>query len=482
MSKNESVVDVLLVAAECAPFVKLGGLADVMGTLPKELNKIGADARVMMPFHSQMKWKYVDQTKHVADFHIVFNGIDTYVGVEELVYNEVTYYFIDNEGYFGDAVYRGDVAEGEQYAFFCRAVIEAASYVGFIPDVIHCNDWQTGLIPILLRTQYGHWDIGRAKTIFTIHNMMYQGEFAFEKFQEWLGIDPRYDTPEFMHNYECASFMKAGLVFADRLSTVSPTYAREICHPSFAYRQEGILNARSQDTWGILNGVNQEEFDPETDALIPYHFNKNDLSGKKKNKIDLIGKLGLSITPGVPMISMVTRLTEQKGLDLVKYVMDELMCTENVAFVILGTGDYEYEQFFRYMEQKYKGRFCAYIAYDNAIAHQIYAASDLFLMPSKFEPCGISQMIALRYGTLPIVRETGGLCDTVQSYNEFEETGNGFSFANYNAHEMLNIIRYALEVLKSPKKKRSLITRAMESDNSFATSAQKYLELYKSVL
>lgn len=447
MSKNNSL-KVLLAGAECAPFVKLGGLADVMGTLPKELNQIGADARVIMPFHSQMKGKYGAQTKHRADFNINFAGGETYVGVEELFYNDVTYYLIDNEGFFGDAVYRGGLAEGEQYAFFCRAVIEAASRIGFIPDVIHCNDWQTGLIPILLRTQYGHWDIGNAKTIFTIHNMMYQGEFGFDQFEHWLGIDPKYDTPEFMHNYECASFMKAALVFADRLSTVSPTYAQEIRDPAFAYRQEGILNARAGDTWGILNGMNQEEFNPETDPLIPYHFNKDDLSGKKKDKIELIKNLGLSITPGVPIIGMVTRLTEQKGLDLVKYMLDEIMCTENVAFVILGTGDYEYEEFFRYMENKYKGRVCSYIAYDNAIAHQIYAASDLFLMPSKFEPCGISQMIALRYGTLPIVRETGGLRDTVQSYNEYEDTGNGFSFANYNAHEMLGAIRYALQTCR----------------------------------
>lgn len=481
MSKDKAL-DVLLVAAECAPFVKLGGLADVMGTLPKELNKIGADARVMIPFHSQMKCKYAEQTRHLADFNVSFNGGEAYVGVEELVYNEVTYYLIDNESFFGDAVYRGGLAEGEQYAFFCRAVIEAAGRIGFIPDVIHCNDWQTGLIPLLLRTQYGHWDIGRAKTVFTIHNMMYQGEFAFRFFQQWLGIDPNYDTPEFMHNYECASFMKAALVFADCLSTVSPTYAKEIREPAFAYRQEGILNARAGDTWGILNGMNQEEFDPETDPLIPYHYNKENLAGKKKNKIELIKKLGLNITPGVPIIGMVTRFTEQKGLDLVKYMMDEIMCTEDVAFVILGTGDYQYEEFFRYMEQKYKGRVCAYIAYDNAVAHQIYAASDLFLMPSKFEPCGISQMIALRYGTLPIVRETGGLCDTVQSYNEFEDTGNGFSFANYNAHEMLHAIRYALTTLHSPKRKHGLIVRAMESDNSFESSAHQYMEMFKSIL
>lgn len=476
------MMNVLMVAAECAPFVKLGGLADVIGTLPKELNKLHVDTRVMMPFHRQIKDKYAAQTKHMADFYIHFAGRDVYVGVEGLFFNDVTYYFIDNEEYFGDAVYRGGDAEGEQYAYFCRAVIEAAGRIGFLPDVLHCNDWQTGLIPLLLKTQYSHWEIGRARTIFTIHNMMYQGEYAFEAFHHWLGIDPRYDTPEFMHNYECASFMKAALVFADRISTVSPTYAQEIKTPEFAYRLEGILNARAWDTWGIVNGINTEEFDPETDPYLQYHFNKDDLTGKKKNKEKLISDLGLSISPGVPIIGMVSRLTAQKGLDLVKYILDELMCTEDIAFVVLGTGDHDYEEFFRFMENKYKGRVCSYIAYNNAVAHQIYAASDLFLMPSKFEPCGISQMIALRYGTLPIVRETGGLCDTVQSYNEFEETGNGFSFRNYNAHEMLSIIRYALNTLHSPKRRKGLIQRAMESDNSFGSSAKKYLELYQSIL
>ncbi len=312
--------------------------------------------------------------------------------------------------------------------------------------------------------------------------MMYQGEFGFDQFEHWLGIDPKYDTPEFMHNYECASFMKAALVFADRLSTVSPTYAQEIRDPAFAYRQEGILNARAGDTWGILNGMNQEEFNPETDPLIPYHFNKDDLSGKKKDKQELIKALGLSITPGVPIIGMVTRLTEQKGLDLVKYMLMR-SCVQRMSHlsfserVIMNMRNFSVT-----WKKKYKGRVCSYIAYDNAVAHQIYAASDLFLMPSKFEPCGISQMIALRYGTLPIVRETGGLRDTVQSYNEYEDTGNGFSFANYNAHEMLGAIRYALQTLQSPKRKHGLIRRAMESDNSFAKSAKIYLDMYNSVL
>lgn len=480
--KSENKLSILMVAAECAPFVKLGGLADVVGTLPVELNKLGADARVMMPFHHQIKEKFFERVTHVCDFYITFHHTSKYVGIEKLVYNDVVHYFVDNEEYFGDAVYRGDVAEGEQYAFFDRAVVEAASRIGFVPDIIHCNDWQTGMIPILIRTQYAHWEIGLSKSVFTIHNMMYQGQFGFEMFEQWLGIDPIYNTPEYMHNYDCASFMKAGIVFADRLSTVSPTYAKEILNPEFAYRLEGILNARQFDTWGIINGINVETYDPETDPYLDYHYSVNDMAGKRQCKVQLIEELGLSITPGTPIISMVTRLTSQKGLDLVKYILDEMICTENVAFVLLGTGNPEYEAYFRHMENKYKGRVCSYIAYNEKVAHRIYAGSDLFLMPSMFEPCGISQMIALRYGTLPIVRETGGLCDTVDSYNEYENTGNGFSFANYNANEMLHVIRYALTTLRSPKRRQGLIRRAMESDNSFETSAKKYLEMYQSIV
>ncbi|MDD3185130.1 MAG: glycogen/starch synthase [Anaerostipes sp.] len=480
--KCENKLSVLMVAAECAPFVKLGGLADVVGTLPIELNKLGADARVMLPFHRQIKEKYFDRVTHVCDFSVQFNQRAVYVGVEKLVYNDVIHYFIDNEEYFGDAVYRGGIAEGEQYAFFDRAVVEAAGRIGFIPDILHCNDWQTGLIPILIRTQYGHWDIGRSKCIFTIHNMMYQGKFGFEMFQKWLGINPVYNTPEYMHNYDCASFMKAGVVFADRLSTVSPSYAKEILSPEYAYQMEGILNARQWDTWGIVNGIDTKAYNPEDDLYLKHHFSVDDMSGKRKNKIKLIKDLGLTINPGVPIIAMVTRLTSQKGLDLVKYILDEMMCTEDIGFIILGTGDKVYEDFFRFMENKYKGRLCAYIDYNERVAHEIYAGSDLFLMPSKFEPCGISQMIALRYGTLPVVRETGGLCDTIESYNEYEETGNGFSFQNYNAHEMFGVIKYALKILRSPKRKKGLIRRAMESDNSFETSAKKYLEMYQSIV
>ncbi|MGI6030082.1 MAG: glycogen synthase GlgA [Eubacteriales bacterium] len=474
-------VRVLVVGAECAPFAKTGGLADVLGTLPKHLNQLGMDVRVMIPFHKVIKDKYRMQTEHVTTFYANLGWKSMFVGVDKLVYDGVTFYFIDNEEMFGGPIYRGGLAEGEQYAFFCRAVVESMDQIGFVPQVVHLNDWHTGMIPMLLKTQYQHRPQGHAKTVFTIHNMMYQGQFSFQQIQDWLGIESRFNTPEFIENYGCASFMKAALVFTDRISTVSPSYAQEIRHPYYAYKLEGILNARAHETWGIVNGINTEEFNPETDICLGHHFNADDLSGKYRVKEDLIRELGLSIWPGTPIMSMVTRLTSQKGIDLLIQVFDEIM-QQDVAVVVLGNGEKQYEDFLRSMEYRYKGRVCAYIGYNNELAHRIYAGSDLFLMPSKFEPCGISQMIALRYGTLPIVRETGGLRDTVQPYNEYTDEGNGFSFTNFNAYDMLNVIKYALWVLRDEGKRTNLIQRALKSDNSFAISAQKYYDMFMGLL
>lgn len=472
---------ILLVGAECAPFAKAGGLADVIGTLPKELNHLGLDARVMMPFHKVIKEKYRMQTEHVCDFYTKLGMKPCFVGIEKLVRDGVTFYFVDNEEYFWGPLYRGGLAEGEQYAFFARAVCEALDRIDFVPDVVNCNDWHTGMIPMLLKTQYQHRAQGHCKTVFTIHNMMYQGQFSFQQIKDWLGVEDRYNTAEFMENYGCASFMKAALVFCDRISTVSPSYAQEIRMPYYAYKLEGILNARAHDTWGIVNGINTEEFNPANDICIGHHYDANDISNKFRVKEDLLHELGLNIWATTPLIGMVTRLTSQKGIDLLMQVFDEIM-QQDVAFAILGTGDPMYENFLREMENRYKGRVCAYIGYSNEVAHRIYAGSDLFLMPSKFEPCGISQMIAQRYGTLPIVRETGGLRDTVQPYNEYTGEGNGFSFANYSAYEMLNIIKYALWVIKDEGKRVQLVKNALNVDNSFANSARKYYDMYMGLL
>lgn len=472
---------ILLVGAECAPFAKAGGLADVIGTLPKELNRLGLDARVMMPFHKVIKEKYRMETEHVCDFYTKLGMKPCFVGIEKLVRDGVTFYFVDNEEYFWGPLYRGGLAEGEQYAFFARAVCEALDRIDFVPDVVNCNDWHTGMIPMLLKTQYQHRAQGHCKTVFTIHNMMYQGQFSFQQIKDWLGVEDRYNTAEFMENYGCASYMKAALVFCDRISTVSPSYAQEIRMPYYAYKLEGILNARAHDTWGIVNGINTEEFNPANDICIGHHYDANDISNKFRVKEDLLHELGLNIWATTPLIGMVTRLTSQKGIDLLMQVFDEIM-QQDVAFAILGSGDPVYENFLREMENRYKGRVCAYIGYNNEVAHRIYAGSDLFLMPSKFEPCGISQMIAQRYGTLPIVRETGGLRDTVQPYNEYTGEGNGFSFANYSAYEMLNIIKYALWVIKDEGKRVQLVKNALNVDNSFANSARKYYDMYMGLL
>jgi len=472
---------ILIVGAECMPFAKTGGLADVLGTLPQELIKLGADARVILPYHRVVKEKYKDKVKHVTDFYVTLGWRNQYVGVEKIDNDGVTCYFIDNEFYFGGPIYKGGEAEGEQYAFFTRAVLEAIQKIGFIPDIIHCNDWHTGLIPMLLKTQYQGTELKKARTVFTIHNMMYQGKFPFGFVSDLLDIEPKYYTSRYLEAYGCANFMKAALVFSDKLSTVSPSYAEEIKLAYYAYGMEGILNARAGDLVGILNGIDTEEFDPETDRYIPCHYSAEDLSGKRENKAKLLESLGMNVNPDVPLIGMVSRLTSQKGFDLVMRVFNEIM-GENVSVILLGTGDPAYESFFRGMEEAYKGRVCAYISYDNALSHQVYAASDLFLMPSKFEPCGISQMISLRYGTLPIVRETGGLKDTVHPYNKFTKEGNGFSFANYNAHDMLEVIRFALSVIEDEEQRTLLMKRGMAEDNSFTASAKKYYEMYQSLL
>ena len=482
MKKQGSKTKVLIVGAECAPFAKTGGLADVIGTLPGELTKLGMDVRVMLPLHSQIKRHYVSELHHICNFYIHLGWRTQYVGVESMKYNGVTYYFIDNEFYFGGPIYKGGNAEGEQYAYFSRAVIESLPLVGFMPDIMHLNDWHTAIIALLIKTQYGGAPQGNIKTLFTIHNLIYQGKLPRPFIQDLLGIDEGCFVPEIMGDEgDCGNFIKAALKFADKISTVSPTYAQEILSPYFAEGLEGALNYRSDDLWGILNGIDTETFDPQTDVHLPAHFSAKDMSGKEENKKCLMEEMGLHWSPGTPLVGIVSRLTPQKGLDLIKGVFDEIM-QEDLALVVLGSGEAEYENFFRDAAYRYSGRVAVRTEYNDPLAHRIYAGSDLFLMPSRFEPCGISQMIALRYGTLPIVRETGGLYDTVTPYNEFTKEGNGFSFTNYNAHDMLNVIRMAVRVYQEADTLRLLRRNAMAEDNSFAASAKEYARLYQSMI
>lgn len=477
---NGNSIKVLIVGAECVPFAKTGGLADVIGTLPKELKKLGVDARVMMPKHGIIKHEYGDRLKTLATFHISLGWRNQYVGVETMEMDGITYYFIDNEYYFYHAIYKGGETEGEQYAYFSRAVLEALPYLDFKPDILHVNDWHTAMIPMLIKTQYNMKPQGSLKTVLTIHNLQYQGAFPFGFVRHFFGVEDRLFTSEFIEAYGAANYMKAGIVFADKITTVSPTYAQEIKNPGSGRGLEGILRARGDDLSGILNGIDTLEFDPGQDKLIAGNYTADHPEGKQACKAALMREFNLSIQPDAPLIGMVTRLTAQKGLDLVREVLENLL-HENAAFVILGNGDFEYESYFNFVASGYPGRIGVYIGYKNDLAHRIYAGCDLFLMPSLFEPCGISQMIAQRYGSLPVVRETGGLADTVAPYNQFTGEGTGFTFANYNAQEMFSTLKRSFEVLKNAGEKSKLIANAMSLDNSFARSAKEYQRIYKQI-
>ena len=479
----EKLPNVLIASAECAPISKTGGLADVVGTLPKSLAALGIDARVITPYHRCVKDKYREQVEHMFSFSVDLGWRSQYVGIEKLVLDGVTIYLVDNEYYFGDKIYRGEQAEGEQYAFFTRAVLDAIPNLGFFPDVLHCNDWHTAMLPMLLRTQYGYYVHGRIKTLLTIHNIHYQGGFGFDFFRDLLRVEDRYFTPEFMEINGCAAFLKAGCVFADRLSTVSPSYADELCTPYYGEGLEGILSARRHQLTGILNGIDKKVFNPYSDPLIPKRYDKGHLKGKQTCKEGLMSDMGLQAGPGTPLVAMVTRMTDQKGFDLVERVLDELMDEEDMCFLLLGSGDKGYERFMQEAENRHRGRVCSYIGYNEELSHRVYAGADMLLMPSKFEPCGLSQMIAMRYGTLPIVRETGGLRDSVVPYNQFTGEGTGFSFANYNAHEMKATVERALQVYREePENWNRRVRNAMAADFGFERSAEGYARLYIDLL
>lgn len=478
----ERLPNVLIASAECAPISKTGGLADVVGALPKSLAALGIDARVITPYHRCVKDKYHDMVEHMFSFSVDLGWRSQYVGIERMVLDGVTIYLVDNEYYFGDKIYRGGQAEGEQYAFFTRAVLDAIPNLGFFPDILHCNDWHTAMLPMLLRTQYGYYVHGRIKTLLTIHNILYQGKFSFDFFRDLLRVEDRYFTSEFMEINGCAAFLKAGCVFADRLSTVSPSYADELCTPYYGEGMEGILSARRHQLSGILNGIDKKVFNPYSDQLIPKRYDKGHLKGKQTCKESLMFDMGLQADPHTPLIAMVSRMTDQKGFDLVERMLDEMMELD-IRFLLLGSGDKQYENFMQDAERRHRGRVCAYIGYNEELSHRVYAGADMLLMPSKFEPCGLSQMIAMRYGTLPIVRETGGLRDSVVPYNQFTGEGTGFTFANYNAHEMKATIERALSVYRDePETWNKLVRNAMAADFGFERSAEGYARLYIDLL
>lgn len=468
---------VLLAAAECAPLSKTGGLADVVGTLPKSLARLGIDARVITPYHRCIKDKYAARTEHLFEFYVNLGWRRQYCGIEYMELDGVKIYLVDNEFYFGDRIYKGGYEEGEQYAFFSKAVLDALPNLGFAPDVLHCNDWHTAMIPMLAKTAYDGMQ-KELRFLLTIHNIAFQGKFGFDYVQDLLGIDEKYYTPEFMELQGCANFLKAGCVFADRINTVSPGYAEEIKTAYFGEGLEGILSARSAELSGIINGIDLAVYNPHSDRLIPSRYDKGHLHGKELCKLALQERVGLERRCDVPLFAMVTRMTEQKGFDLVERMLDELMLYNDMQFMLLGTGDRRYEDFMRLAEKRYPGRLCAYIGYSEELSHVVYAGADFYLMPSRFEPCGLSQMIAMRYGTLPVVRETGGLRDSVKPYNRYTGEGTGFSFADFNAHEMKDAVLLALDCYRKPEVMRSLVRQAMEADFGFDGSACEYARLY----
>lgn len=472
---------ILFAASECVPFIKTGGLADVVGTLPKFFNSKECDVRVIVPNYMCIDEKWKKKMTYVNHFYMDLNWRRQYVGLLEMKYQGVTYYFIDNEYYFGGPMPYSNVRyDIEKFAFFSRAVLSALPILDFKPDIIHCHDWQTGLIPVYLKDSFAYGEFYRGiKSIMTIHNLKFQGVWDVPTIKDIAGLSEYYFTTDKLRDYDDANILKGGIVYADKITTVSKTYAEEIKTPFYGEGLDGLMSARSGDLVGIVNGIDYNIYNPSKDEMIPYNFNTlNFRKEKAKNKLALQKELGLTEDENKMMIGMVGRLTDQKGLDLVACVLDEL-CHDNVQFVVLGTGEERYENMFRHFDWKYEKDFSANICYDDALSHKIYAACDAFLMPSLFEPCGLSQLMSLRYGTLPIVRETGGLKDTVIPYNEFENTGTGFSFANYNAHEMMGTIRYAETIYYQNKKNWNLmVARAMKQDYSWKASAKQYEDLY----
>ncbi len=477
--------NILFVASESVPFIKTGGLADVVGSLPKSLDREKYDVRVFIPKYGCMKQVMKDKLDYKTSFYMDYNWKSVYVGIMEAVVDGITFYFVDNEFYFsGPKPYCDDgLFEIEKYAFFSKAVLSALPLIDFKPDLIHCHDWQTGLIPVYLKDSFAGSDFFKdIKTIMTIHNLKFQGKWGIDAVKHIIGLSDYYFTYDKLEAYGNANLLKGGIVYADIVTTVSDTYAEEIKTEFYGEGLHGLLQARSNSLTGIVNGIDYEDFNPESNPHIFQNYSAENFRKEKiKNKRVLQKELGLAQDDKIMMIGIVSRLTDQKGFDLIAHMMDE-MCRDNVQFVVLGTGEVQYENMFRHFDWKYADKVSANIYYSEPLSHQIYAACDAFLMPSLFEPCGLSQLMALRYGTLPIVRETGGLKDTVEPYNEYEGTGTGFSFANYNAHEMRDTVRYAEKVYYENKRQwNKMVERAMAADFSWTVSAKKYEELYSSL-
>lgn len=482
MADSSKKMQIVFASAECAPFVKTGGLGDVAGSLPAALVRAGAEVIVMVPKYATIKDEYKAQMEHFSDFYVSLGWRNEYCGLEKLEHDGVTYMFIDNERYFARDYPYGFFDDGERFAFFSKAITESLQHLpaGFECDILHCNDWQTALAPVFLREFYQGLPLyDRVKTVFSIHNVAFQGQFSDTVMEDILGVAHIPAAASQLRCDACSiNYMLGALRYADAITTVSPTYANEIQTPEFGEGLDGVLRERSYALQGILNGIDVAGFDPATDKRIAANYTVEDRSGKAVCKAKLQEELGLEVRDDRPLMVMVTRLTRQKGLDLVMYALDRIL-SGGVQVAVLGTGDRDYEDGLRYFQDKYPGTMAARIEFDPALSQRMYAAADMFLMPSKFEPCGLSQIIAMRYGTLPIVRETGGLKDTVQPYNEFTGEGTGFSFTNFNGDEMGDAVFRAARLFWDNRDAwNQLVTQAMSQDFSWTRSADKYLDLY----
>ena len=482
MADSSKKMQIVFASAECAPFVKTGGLGDVAGSLPAALVRAGAEVIVMVPKYATIKDEYKAQMEHFSDFYVSLGWRNEYCGLEKLEHDGVTYMFIDNERYFARDYPYGFFDDGERFAFFSKAITESLQHLpaGFECDILHCNDWQTALAPVFLREFYQGLPLyDRVKTVFSIHNVAFQGQFSDTVMEDILGVAHIPAAASQLRCDACSiNYMLGALRYADAITTVSPTYANEIQTPEFGEGLDGVLRERSYALQGILNGIDVAGFDPATDKRIAANYTVDDRGGKAVCKAKLQEELGLEVRDDRPLMVMVTRLTRQKGLDLVMYALDRILAG-GVQVAVLGTGDRDYEDGLRYFQDKYPGTMAARIEFDPALSQRMYAAADMFLMPSKFEPCGLSQIIAMRYGTLPIVRETGGLKDTVIPYNEFTGEGTGFSFSNFNGDEMGDAVFRAARLFWDNRDAwNQLVTQAMSQDFSWTRSADKYLDLY----
>ena len=482
MAETSKKMQIVFASAECAPFVKTGGLGDVAGSLPAALVRAGAEVIVMVPKYATIKDEYKAQMEHFSDFYVSLGWRNEYCGLEKLEHDGVTYMFIDNERYFARDYPYGFFDDGERFAFFSKAITESLQHLpaGFECDILHCNDWQTALVPVFLREFYQGLPLyDRVKTVFSIHNVAFQGQFSDTVMEDILGVAHIPAAASQLRCDACSiNYMLGALHYADAITTVSPTYAGEIQTPEFGEGLDGVLRERSYALQGILNGIDVAGFDPATDKRIAANYTIDDRSGKAVCKAKLQEELGLEVRDDRPLMVMVTRLTRQKGMDLVMYALDRIL-SGGVQVAVLGTGDRDYEDGLRYFQDKYPGTMAARIEFDPALSQRMYAAADMFLMPSKFEPCGLSQIIAMRYGTLPIVRETGGLKDTVIPYNEFTGEGTGFSFSNFNGDEMGDAVFRAARLFWDNRDAwNQLVTQAMSQDFSWTRSADKYLDLY----